>query len=326
LEQAYGRSLSARIRDISPDVLVLANTPLDAAVKAQRTARKAGIPVVYWLQDLIGDATDRILSRKLGFIGHWIGSYYRLKERRALCASEQVVGITEDFERPVSSLGVARDRYVTIPNWAPLDDIKLQPRSNNWSVRHGLEQAFVFLYSGTLGFKHNPGLLLALAQAFRDIPDVKIVVNSQGDAATWLRRSAEDSGLANLVVNPFQPFDEMANVLATADVLVTILEPDAGIYSVPSKVLSYHCAGRPMLLAVPEENLAARIVKDEGSGLVADPRDEAAFVKAARRLYEDSEARRAMGAHARRYAEQAFDIEKITDRFEEVFGKARGSD
>lgn len=321
LEREYGRRLVGRISDISPDVLVLANTPLDASSKVQHAARKDGIRVVYWLQDLIGDATDRILSRKLGFVGHWIGSYYRRKERRVLRDSEQVVGITEDFSEPVFRLGVSEDRYVTIPNWAPLDDITLQLRSNDWSRRHGLEQAFVFLYSGTLGFKHNPSLLLALAQAFRDVPDVKVVVNSQGEAATWLRASAENSGLTNLMVNPYQPFGEMSSVLATADVLVSILEPDAGVYSVPSKVLSYHCAGRAMLLAVPESNLAARIVIEEGSGLVADPRDEPAFVRAARQLYEDSGGRREMGARARRYAERMFDIRGITDRFEEVFSK-----
>lgn len=324
LERRYGNSLACKIRDINPDLIVLSNTPLDGVGKAQAAARKVGIPVVYWLQDLIGDATDRILSKKLGIVGHMIGRYYRRKERSILRRSEQVVGITEDFVDPVLSLGVSKDRYVTIPNWAPLDEIMLRPRSNGWSRAHGFEEAFVFLYSGTLGFKHNPGLLLALAEAFCDIPAVKIVVNSQGDAATWLRESADKSELRNLVVNPFQPFNEMSSVFATADVLVSILEPDAGVFSVPSKVLSYHCAGRAMLLAVPDANLASRIVTAEGSGLVADPRDKSAFVNAARRLYEDSETRSGMAFRARRYAEREFDIEKITDRFEEVFRRATG--
>lgn len=322
LEREYGQRLVRRTREISPDVLLLANTPLDAAANAQRAAAKGGIPVVYWLQDLIGDATDRILSEKLGFVGHWIGKYYCRKESRLLRDSAQVVGITEDFAEPVLRRGVSEDRYLTIPNWAPLDEIVLQPKSNDWSRRQCLDKKFVFLYSGTLGFKHNPNLLISLAEAFRDIPQVKVVVNSQGDAAKWLREKGENNRLTNLMVNPFQPFDEMSGVLATADALVSILEPDAGVYSVPSKVLSYHCAGRAMLLAVPEANLAARIVIEEGSGLVADPRDEMAFVNAARQLYKDSEARREMGRRARRYAERAFDIEKITDRFEAVFGNA----
>ena len=49
----------------------------------------------------------------------------------------------------------------------------------------------------------------------------------------------------------FQPFEVLPDVLGSADVLVAILEPDAGVFSVPSKVLSYFCAGRPVLLAVP---------------------------------------------------------------------------
>ena len=37
----------------------------------------------------------------------------------------------------------------------------------------------------------------------------------------------------------FQPFEALPDVLGSADVLVAILEADAGVFSVPSKVLSY---------------------------------------------------------------------------------------
>jgi len=323
LEREYGRRLANEVAEMDPDVVLLANTPLDAVERVQRIAASAGVPLVYWLQDLIGDATDRILSRKLGTVGHWIGGFYRRKERRALRRSEQVVGITEDFADLVHALGLSEDRYVTIANWAPLDEIRPRRRDNEWAREHGLEDKFVFLYSGTLGFKHNPELLLALARGFQDRREVRVVVNSQGDAADWLRETGRKEGLDNLVVNPFQPYGAMSDVLGTADVLVTILEPEAGIYSVPSKVLSYHCAGRAMLLAVPENNLAARIVDREGTGLLARPEDEHAVLEAARWLYSNAESRRQMAERARGYAERTFDIERIAGRFEAVLSRAR---
>jgi glycosyltransferase involved in cell wall biosynthesis len=112
------------------------------------------------------------------------------------------------------------------------------------------------------------------------------------------------------------------DVLAAGDVLVAILEPDAGTFSVPSKILSYLCAGRPLLLGVPESNLAARTVLDSNTGLVAEP-DERRFIEAAERLFVDDAERDAMAARARIFAERNFEIGPIADRFELLLWGAR---
>ena len=114
-----------------------------------------------------------------------------------------------------------------------------------------------------------------------------------------------------LVLLPYQPYEVLPEVMASADVLVAILEPDAGVFSVPSKVLSYHCAGRPILAAIPAVNLAARIIERNGSGLVVEPSDENGFVARAWELVRQPAARREMGARALCYAEATFDIATI---------------
>jgi glycosyltransferase involved in cell wall biosynthesis len=87
-------------------------------------------------------------------------------------------------------------------------------------------------------------------------------------------------------------------------------------------VLTYLCAARPVLLAVPAGNLAARIVERNGCGIVVPPTDTDAFLDAASRLLRDTDARDRMGAAARAYAERTFDIEQITSRFERVLESA----
>ncbi len=121
---------------------------------------------------------------------------------------------------------------------------------------------------------------------------------------------------------PFQSYERLAEVMSSAAVLLAILEPEAGVFSVPSKVLSYHCAERPILAAIPRENLAARIIERNGSGVVVEPGDDEAFIGAAMALLDDAERRRAMGARARAYAESAFDITTITERFEHILTAA----
>jgi glycosyltransferase involved in cell wall biosynthesis len=115
-----------------------------------------------------------------------------------------------------------------------------------------------------------------------------------------------------------QPYDELPEVLATGDVLIALIERDAGTFAVPSKVLSYLCAARPLLLAVPPSNLAAQTVKRAGAGLIVDPADVDGFIAAARRLVADPGLRARLATSGRRYAEAKFDIEAIADRFERV--------
>jgi len=201
-----------------------------------------------------------------------------------------------------------------LPELAPLAELPSRPRDNEWARRHGLDGRRVLLYSGTLGLKHDPGLLLHLSLAFRDEPDVLVVVVSEGPGADWLRGHAAE----NLLVLGFQPYESLPDVLAAGDVLLVILDQEAGRFAVPSKVLTYLCAARPQLAAVPKENLAAAIVAGSGSGLLVGPGDAAGFVAGARRLLGDQELRASMGAAARAYAEKTFDIETVGDRFEQL--------
>ncbi len=174
-------------------------------------------------------------------------------------------------------------------------------------------------YSGTLAMKHNPELLRHLALRFRDDGDVRVVVISEGPGADYLRERKRAENLANLQLLPFQAFRDMPNTLAAADALVAVLEADAGVFSVPSKVLTYLCAGKPILAAIPPGNLAARIIATERTGLCVDPADLNGFLEAAVTLRHSGALRLRYGSAARAYAEDNFDIHRIAGRFEQAF-------
>jgi glycosyltransferase involved in cell wall biosynthesis len=234
-----------------------------------------------------------------------------------------LVVITEDFSKVFVEWGVDRSRIHVIHNWAPLADIPMRPRENAWAVQHGLSSGLRFVYAGTLAMKHNPALLLALAKQLDQDPSGELVVVSEGAGVNWLADQAAREGVRAMHCLGFQPFDMLPDVLGSADVLVGILEADAGVFSVPSKVLSYLCAGRPVLLAVPSENLAAKIVVECGAGLAVEPADRAGFSQAAKQLIDSPELRAQCGAAARRDAGSHIDNRSIGDRFEEILRSRR---
>jgi glycosyltransferase involved in cell wall biosynthesis len=306
------------VRKWQPEVVVSANTPIGSQKILAECCQNIGTGFIFWLQDVLGTGIKNNVSKKLPGIGHLVGEYYIRQENGLLKKSQAVVAITEDFEPVLKKAGVDADRIHVVENWAPLDEVPVVDKDNEWSRSQGLDQTFNFIYSGTLGMKHNPQLLVDLAQEFVGQDQVRVVVISEGLGAEFLAEQKKKLGLDNLILLGFQPFDQVPQVQGAADVLIAILEPDAGVFAVPSKVLTYLCARRPLLLAVPLENLAARIVAENMAGVVGDPGDSQAFVQGARQLWQDQELRERMAENGRKYAEERFDIEKIADRFEEI--------
>jgi colanic acid biosynthesis glycosyl transferase WcaI len=311
-ELATGRELAGRIAAFRPDAVLSANTPLFVQRSLLRATRRAGARFVFWQQDVISAAARRVAGRAAGAAA-------ALLERRLLRRSDAVVVISEDFLPLLRRWGVPESRLVVIENWAPLDELPVVERANAWSAEHGLDGRFVLLYSGALGVKHDPGLLLELAR-WASGRDALVVVVSEGPGADWL--AAQGGGEPSLRLLPYQPYERLPEALGSADVLVALLQPAAAGFSVPSKVLTYLCAGRPLLASVGRDNLAARVVERSGGGVVVPAADAPALVSAAQELLADPERRDELGRRARAYAETAFDIDTLATRFEEVLAGA----
>jgi len=317
-ENQFGKLVVNEIKNYNPDVLIASNVPLDTLKHVQSYCAKNRIRLVFWVQDFYGIAIKNILKKKLSVLGSLIGNYYIRLEANLLNKSDFIVLITHHFIDVLKQMSVKNKKFTVIPNWAPLDELSVVNKKNDWSISNNLEDKFCFMYTGTLGLKHRPELLLNLAVQFQNYPDVIVVVISEGLGADWLSKKKEEYSLKNLLIMNFQPYELLSSIMGSADVLISILEKDAGIYSVPSKILSYMCASRPLLLSVPKENLASIIVKESDCGIVTGPANQNEFIEAAMNLYKDSQMRINKGRNARNYAAEHFQINSITKKFIDI--------
>jgi glycosyltransferase involved in cell wall biosynthesis len=328
-ELEYG-SAAARRLDDRPDVVIV-NTPLVSMGSIVRRANKDGVPWVFWHQDIwsiaMGDEVRRRFPRPLAGI-----AARGLERFEAWCARSagHVVAIGQAFTQVYPRWGVDADRVSVIPNWAPVGVIRPLDRDNGQTdILFGEDRSpaiLRLLYAGSLGRKHNPLLLVELLRHVRDAGvDAVLTVVSEGDGADDLRAAAAAEPTLPLRVVGFQPADSLSETLSSADVLLALLEPEATAFSIPSKVLSYMAAGRPIVGLMPRANDAASDIADCG-GFVAEPTHAGAEAAAAWivGVARDPMIRAEIGARTREIAEERFDPERITDRFESVLcGLAR---
>jgi colanic acid biosynthesis glycosyl transferase WcaI len=315
-ERAYGARVASVLARLRPDLIVSGNTPIEIQAAIQKMCQRSETPFLFWLQDIYSIGIKSVLATK-PVIGQLVAARYSSLERRVARRSDCILAISDDFRDLVIGWGVDARRVVVIENWGAMPAGPQPAKDNDWAVRHSLLGKRVLLYSGALGFKHNPQVFLDLAMEFRSDPDVRIVVISEGRGAEWL--SLRRREFPGLVLLPFQAAEDFQKALAVADVLVAVLEPAASKYSVPSKVLSYMTAGKPILAAIPQGNLAARTVIAAGAGMTVDPGEPSELRRLARSLVDDDDSRTRLGTAALAYARTNFEINDIAARFEQVF-------
>lgn len=324
-ELRYGRTAADAIAAKDPAIAVISNVPLLAHSVLARHLSRRGIPMVFWHQDIYSEAIGVTARRRIPVLGGVLARLADRAERKIARRSVAVVAISPTFIERLSEWGVT-DKTTIVPNWAPIGELPVHPVDNAWSRTMGLSEHQVVLYSGTLGLKHDPSILAELAAGLRDShPGARVVVVSEGKGRDWLEAHKAQEGADNLVLLDFQPYEDLPEMMASADLLVAILEPDASKFSVPSKVLTYLCSSRAVLGVLPPDNSVAEILSTQDAGVVVDPSDRDRVVKEAAALLSDPDRRHTMGRAGRRYAERTFSPETAADQFLGVFGDLVGA-
>lgn len=324
-EVRFGIELAGQVRRERPDVVLCSNVPIPMLVVLAFALLVLRRPWVLWHQDVQAVAIRSFAGKKLPKAFLLAARAIEAGERWCSHRARAIVVITDAFLDVHRVWGTA-DTATVIPNWAPLDEIRPVERKNDWAVEHGLDDCRTLVYSGTLGLKHEPALLPLLARRVIDLgTPVQLVVVNEGPAAQVVEDESARLGVP-LTRLPFQPYDRLPDVLGTGDVLVVLLEQSAGAFSVPSKTLSYLCAGRPILGLMPAENLASGLVEEAG-GRVLPPVEESLGQAAEwiRDVLADPARAAGIGEASRALAEREFQLERCADRFEEILeGAAPG--
>lgn len=280
-----------------PDIIYVLVPANEDALTARRLARHFGCPYIVNTQDVHPDT-----AIELGYIRNpLVISLLHRQERKIYQDCAYVTAIGEGIKLRLVKKGIPAGKIAVLPNWINADEII--PTSGFNSLRQEWDlpnNKFIVLYAGTFGRIHDTSQLLEAARKLKN-DGVFFLLVGQGHDFAAISRRVEDEGFQNVLVKPYVPRSKLCELQALADVSVAMVRRGFGHTSVPSKVLGYMSAGKPVIAMVDADCDTADLVRAADCGVVIDPGNISAFVKEIRNIKRDPVQLKKLGQNARKH-------------------------
>ena len=287
--------------------VVYANTwPIVATGLLFLVTKLRRIPLVISVQDVYPEALmtqqriadDSFLARFL----RWIDGVIARHSTHVIVISERFAEIYRDQRR------VPPGRLSLVPNWIDSNQIDGNISGQQFRLRKGIaETDFLLVYGGNVGVAAGVETVIESMRLLTNEPCIRLLVAGSGSQLATCQRSAQQiPGQPVLFHSPWAA-EETSEVLRAADVLVLPTQREQSLASVPSKLLSYMLAGRPVLAtAVPGSDLANLLSRSQCGWVVEPDRPDllAAQIKEVAQL--DPAERQRRGNSGREYVLQHF--------------------
>lgn len=308
-------SFVAALRLEKQDILFMVSPPLTNGVVALILSKLKGFNFVLNVQDIYPDAAISASIIKSRLLIKWLKKI----ELTIYRAATKVTVISEGFKENLLEKGVPESKISVIYNWIDTEEITPVPKDNNFARQHGLTDKFVVLYSGTIGMISGADILLHCAERISAIEDILILFVGEGVIKERIIKNAEKRRLKNVQFLPLQPREILSEVQSSSDVSVVTLLKGKGKASVPSKVLGYMAAAKPVLASVDVNSDTKKIIEKARCGICVDAEDAQGLTDAILQLYNDRHKAKALGLNGREFLLKHCERRDITGQYERLF-------
>lgn len=298
----------------NPDLLFVVSPPLSNGLTAIMLKGVKKCRYLFNVQDIYPDAAIHA-----GVVKHsWLVGILGKLEIMIYREAHKVTVISDGFKQNLVSKGVAPQKIEVIYNWIDSAEIVPKPKENPFASRHGLIGKFVILYSGTIGVVSGAEIMIECAQMLSNHPDVLFLMVGEGVVKERIRTIAGQKGLRNILLLPFQPREILSEVLSCADITIVTLGKNKGKSSVPSKVLGYMAAAKPVVASLDLDSDTARFIDRARCGICVPAGDAAGLTVAISTLYGDPARVATMGQNGREFLLKHCERESATAQYQKL--------
>jgi colanic acid biosynthesis glycosyl transferase WcaI len=256
------------------------------------------------------------------FRNQFVTGMVKALEDFCLRRARWVQALGEGFIPNLQPRAASVDRVVWIPPWLDTDFIQPMPRRNVYSHENGLDDAFVVLYAGNLGFSQGLESVLFAARQLEIDSSIRFVMVGDGPARAGLVSQAGEMGLSNVAFLPFQPRECLPQVLATADLALVSLLSGIGAGSLPSKTYTYLASGRAILAITDEGSELWRLIERSQGGRCIRSGEPNSLAASVLDLKENPKILEEMGWNGRQYVVAHHSRQSACGQFEMLLSSA----
>jgi colanic acid biosynthesis glycosyl transferase WcaI len=242
-----------------PDVVLALTSPPLVSVIAAGYARLHGIKFCYWIMDLNPDEAVAAGWLSPGsFAAKWLEQLSRFSLKQA-----SAIVVLDDFMRQrILAKGIADEKITVIPPWSLDSEVRFDPAGRtHFRKTHGLENKFVVMYAGNHSPCHPLSTVLAAVKELAGHGDISFCFVGGGSEQRRVKNFAEENQLSNVLCLPYQPLDQLAGVLSSADVhLVVMGEPFVGLVH-PCKIYNLLQVNAPIFYMGPKPSHVSKILE-----------------------------------------------------------------
>ena len=298
-----------------PDIVINYGPPLIGPLLASTLAWRFQVPLVTVIFDLYPDVaieTGKVTNPLVIAAARWA-------ERRTYKSSDRIVVLSDGFRRTLIAKGVDPTRSRFCPcGLTPMKFSRHHDSTGGAMNNRLIRTTFVVLYAGTIGLVSGAQVMAEVAHRLRDEPNLLFLVVGDGQAKNDLEAEVVRRSLLNIRFCDFQDRDRLSEVQATADLSLVTLAPGRGRTSVPSKVIGYMAAGRPIVASVDEDSDTARCVLTGPCGIVRRPATLGRLLTPSLHSRSDSQRREQLGAAARSQFESGYAAPAVLERYADM--------
>lgn len=231
-----------------------------------------------------------------------------------------IVAIGRDMERLVrNKLPSNDDRVVLITNWADIDSVVPQLRSENPILKeHGLLSKVVLQYAGNMGRSHDIEGILAAAKNEMFPPSLVLLFAGDGAKRSLVQMAEKEGGNSRIRLLPSFPREKQSEFLNACDVAIISFVPGMAGVSVPSRMYNILAAGKPILAIADPDSELALVIRQHSLGWVVAPGNADALMATLHIIADNRADLLAIGARARMVAEQFYAPDRVLAGYERL--------
>jgi colanic acid biosynthesis glycosyl transferase WcaI len=244
------------------------------------------------------------------------------KDKKKGFVYKQLMGLEKrifskaDMVSTISQAMIARLKEKTtsasyfLPNWIEGD--KINPAN---SKRHSYfsSEKFKILYSGNIGDKQDWKLFEELTKELDPAIFEFIII---GDGSKRAELEASVATIDNVSLYPPVPYEELSDVLCSADLHFLFQKSEILDTVMPSKILGMMASAKPSIITGHKNSEVKTVIEESKGGYyISEDNNLKEVMAAIKELHEKKELSVKMGKGAREYVIKHFSKKQILDRF-----------